>query len=211
MVRILLNLDTAILENYSISELYKTVMIEKNNIMIKFLPEEYRICRKRVVETILATDMAFHQKNLNNIKSKLEQFNIKKGRNLDKMIQVDNLNKTFENQQLLLNLAVHAVDIGAPGKKFKICEQWRERVYEEFFKQGDLEREQGMPISLLCDRNTTHPVKSQIGFITFVVQPTFEALNQFLPESSELIENLQTNIKKYKCMVEEEEKKLSNN
>jgi hypothetical protein len=123
------------------------------------------------------------------------------------MIQVDNVNRTFENQQLLLNLIVHAVDIGAPGKCFLICDKWRQRVYDEFFQQGDLEKERGLPVSILCDRYTTDPYKSQIGFTAFVVQPTFDALLHFIPEISHFLENININLKKYQSLVKEGEKK----
>ena len=43
---------------------------------------------------------------------------------------------------------------------------------EEFFKQGDIERERGLEFSPLCDRHNTMVPQSQIGFIDFIVQPT---------------------------------------
>lgn len=34
---------------------------------------------------------------------------------------------------------------------------------QEFFNQGDKEKEQGLPCSPLCDRNTTPVAESQVG------------------------------------------------
>ena len=41
--------------------------------------------------------------------------------------------------------------------------KWTESLLEEFFRQGDKEKELGLPFSPLCDRNTTLIAESQIG------------------------------------------------
>lgn len=45
-------------------------------------------------------------------------------------------------------------------------------LLDEFFLQGDKERELGLPFSPLCDRNNTLVAESQIGFIEFIVDPS---------------------------------------
>ena len=42
--------------------------------------------------------------------------------------------------------------------------------------QGDKEVALGNKVSYLCNRYETNIAKSQIGFIDFIVQPSFEAL-----------------------------------
>ncbi|XP_055847989.1 dual specificity calcium/calmodulin-dependent 3',5'-cyclic nucleotide phosphodiesterase 1B-like [Episyrphus balteatus] len=51
---------------------------------------------------------------------------------------------------------------------------------EEFFKQGDRERELNIPISPLCDRYDTLIPESQINFIDFIVEPTFKICGDML-------------------------------
>jgi len=58
---------------------------------------------------------------------------------------------------------------------------WTTRCLEEFFAQGDKEREMGLPISPNCDRNKTKEADSQIGFINFVVKPAFVLLADIIP------------------------------
>ncbi|XP_010216712.1 PREDICTED: calcium/calmodulin-dependent 3',5'-cyclic nucleotide phosphodiesterase 1B-like [Tinamus guttatus] len=43
-------------------------------------------------------------------------------------------------------------------------------------RQGDKEAELGLPFSPLCDRTSTLVAQSQIGFIDFIVEPTFSVL-----------------------------------
>uniref|UniRef100_A0A4W5N4C5 PDEase domain-containing protein n=1 Tax=Hucho hucho TaxID=62062 RepID=A0A4W5N4C5_9TELE len=54
-------------------------------------------------------------------------------------------------------------------------------VFETYFlsfclSEGDREAELGLPFSPLCDRNSTLVAESQIGFIDFIVDPTFSLL-----------------------------------
>jgi len=47
---------------------------------------------------------------------------------------------------------------------------------EEFFVQGDREKELGLEYSPLCDRHNTMVPQSQIGFIDYIVLPTLTVL-----------------------------------
>ena len=57
---------------------------------------------------------------------------------------------------------MHCADLSNPTKPLNIYRQWTERVMQEFFRQGDLERDQGMDISPMCDRHTASIEKSQV-------------------------------------------------
>ena len=54
-------------------------------------------------------------------------------------------------------------DISHPGKPWQLHQQWTSRLIEEFFQQGDKEREKGLECSPLCDRNNTLIPESQLG------------------------------------------------
>ena len=58
----------------------------------------------------------------------------------------------------------------------------------------------GLPISYLCDRYTTNAAKSQIGFIDFIVQPTFDIIKQFLPNID--VSHIELNQSKWKKLIE---------
>ena len=60
-------------------------------------------------------------------------------------------------------MLLHAVDVSHPTKDWDLHREWTARCMEEFFKQGDQEREMGLDISPLCDRTTTQVPQSQIG------------------------------------------------
>lgn len=54
-----------------------------------------------------------------------------------------------------------------------------------FLSAGDAEKELGLPISPGCDRNTVKKPDSQIGFLKFVIRPTYLLLGEILPRVKE--------------------------
>lgn len=60
---------------------------------------------------------------------------------------------------------------------------------------GDKEKELGLPVSPLCDRTTTQRASSQIGFIKFIIQPTYEILAELLPRlNEEVLPSIEKNL-----------------
>jgi len=57
---------------------------------------------------------------------------------------------------------VHCADLSNPTKSLELYRQWTDRIMDEFFHQGDRERERGMEISPMCDKHTASVEKSQV-------------------------------------------------
>lgn len=201
--------DSSVLENYHVSETFKIIIKEENNLLCKLEKEEWRLVRRRMIDCIIATDMANHAKHLNTLKAKLETFDIRNGKNVERMIFPDNVAKTYENQQMVLNMCIHSADVSNPAKPAHLNKIWVEKVFIEFFNQGDLEKEKNLPVSLLCDRETTNIIKSQIGFINFVVVPTFETLMNIIPHINPYMDIIKANMKRYENLLQDEECKIN--
>lgn len=200
-----LKIDSSVLESYHIAETFKVLKNPKNNIFEDLKSEEYRIIRKRIIEGILHTDMHSHSKHLLRLKNKLESLNINKGKNLNKFIEGENMNIIFDNQQQVLGFTLHSCDISTASKESKICLEWRDLLFKEFFHQGDIEKKHGFTPSMLCDRVTTKIHESQIGFISFLVKPTFELLLDIFPEIYTLMSNIKKNLRMFQKLAAEEE------
>ena len=197
--------DISVLENFHIASSFKILSKDETNILKNFKEEEYKIIRKRIIEGILSTDMANHQKVLANVKAKIGEFQIDKGVNFNKIFKDET--KLFDNQQIMLDMFLHCSDISNPAKPQRISTIWTQRVYAEFFKQGDLEKEKGLPVSLLCDRDTTDINKAMIGFINFVTKPSFEILINIVPECNAYLSNMKQNLIFYENAVNKKEEK----
>ena len=199
------------MENFHIAETFKLLKNEKLNIFENFSLEEYRTARRRIIELILHTDMEYHVSDLGILKNKVESYEIKKGLNLNKLIEKENLIEVFENQQLILGVALHSSDISNVAKKTKICHKWRDLIFLEFFNQGDKEKSLNLKPSLMCDRETTNVNSSQIYFISIIVKPYFDLLVNIFPEISPLVDYIKINLRNYQSICSKEEKEKETN
>ncbi|NWV18863.1 PDE4D phosphodiesterase, partial [Origma solitaria] len=116
---------------------------------------------------VLATDMSKHMSLLADLKTMVETKKVTSSGVL--------LLDTYTDRIQVLRNLVHCADLSNPTKPLGLYRQWTERIMEEFFRQGDRERERGMEISPMCDKHSASVEKSQVGFIDFVVQPLWEA------------------------------------
>lgn len=63
---------------------------------------------------------------------------------------------------------VHCSDLSNPTKPLEVYRKWVDRIMEEFFIQGDMERDKGLDISPMCDRHTATVEKSQVNIQSFL-------------------------------------------
>ncbi|XP_053198347.1 dual specificity calcium/calmodulin-dependent 3',5'-cyclic nucleotide phosphodiesterase 1A [Scomber japonicus] len=159
--------DRAVLENHHVSAAYRLLQDDDEmNILLNLSKDDWRELRTLVVEMVMATDMSCHFQQIKAMKSLLQQSEV-----IDK--------------PKALSLLLHTADISHPAKHWDLHHRWTTSLLEEFFRQGDKEAELGLPFSPLCDRKSTMVAQSQIGFIDFIVEPTFTVL-------TEMIENIVT-------------------
>lgn len=101
--------------------------------------------------------------------------------------------KTEECQKLLKNTLLHFADISNPLKPWRLCKMWAEAIMEEFFTQGDKEKELGLAPMAMHDRETTNLPYAQIGFIDFCVGPMVIAFVNLLPPLHSCVIQLTSN------------------
>ena len=151
--------------------------------------------------------MTLHNNKYITFKRRLQLENIKKGYNFDKLLtKLDRIN-SYNLKVEFLSFIIHAADISNPTKPLEIYKEWGKRCIDEFFKQGDLERQKGLPISFNCDRYNVSLSQSQIGFIDAIVLPLFTVFNEYFPQLSFTLVNLQDNYNYYKNIKNDEKKK----
>uniref|UniRef100_A0A8C6PZI0 3',5'-cyclic-AMP phosphodiesterase n=1 Tax=Nothobranchius furzeri TaxID=105023 RepID=A0A8C6PZI0_NOTFU len=101
------------------------------------------------------------------------------------------------HRHFMLQIALKCADVCNPCRDWELSRQWSERVCEEFYRQGDLERKLNMEISPLCDKLTDSVPAVQIGFISYIVQPLFQEWQRFT-EPSLLSQMMMSNLHKNK-------------
>ena len=102
-------------------------------------------------------------------------------------------NLLMEMFQVLQNM-VHCSDLSNPTKPLPLYKEWVGRLMEEYWAQGDKERGDGLDISPMCDRETANVEKSQVGFISFIVQPLWETWAELVyPDINYILDILKAN------------------
>ena len=185
--------DISPLENMHMAKTFEVLMgqnkSEAYDIFKGLTREQHSAIRKLMIDAVLHTDMTKHFHTVSQIKGIQKIQGNASG-------DIPNVSMLNDDQKwLVMGFLLHIADISNPAKPFLFV-KWADLCLEEFFLQGDHEKEQKLPISPLCDRDTTKRPDSQIGFIKFVIQPAFELVGKLLPRvDKEINPIIQSNLK----------------
>lgn len=79
-------------------------------------------------------------------------------------------------------ILIKVADISNEARPMEVAEPWLDRLLQEFFKQSDAEKLEGLPVTPFMDRDKVTKPSSQCSFIGLVLLPLFEALGELFPE-----------------------------
>ncbi|XP_040564835.1 uncharacterized protein [Lepeophtheirus salmonis] len=110
------------------------------------------------------------------------------------------------SRTFIVQIAMKCADISNPCRAWNISRLWSYRASEEFFRQGDKERELGLSVTPPFDRLTMTVAKIQTGFYRMVASPLFEEWNRFLGSSlsNVMLHNLTTNHARWDLIIQQE-------
>lgn len=123
----------SILENYSAAYLFRILRKEKCNIFAQLQVENMNKMRSRLIGLILDTDAKNHFMIMNRFRHSMEIKQLSRG--------------------LLSSMILHVADVSNPIRPGVIARKWAYAVQEEFFRQGDKEKQLKMEISPFMDRS----------------------------------------------------------
>lgn len=175
--------DTAVLEAHS-AAVVATFLRDRQ--VLNILPDkEFKRVRSVICSSILGTDMSVHFKTVERLATFVEA---------EPWVHDAEAAVSFsgasppakkllqpEDRKFLCDVLLHCADVSNPSRPWPICKRWSDLVVEEFFRQGDKEKLQGLPISPNCNRATSSQPTLSIGFSDFVVKPLFVQVANVLP------------------------------
>ncbi|XP_034057292.1 cAMP-specific 3',5'-cyclic phosphodiesterase 4D-like isoform X6 [Gymnodraco acuticeps] len=186
--------DASVLENHHLAVGFKLLQENNCDIFQNLSKKQRESLRKMVIDMVLATDMSKHMNLLADMKTMVET---KKVTSLGVLL----LDNYSDRIQVLQNM-VHCADLSNPTKPLEIYRQWTDRIMEEFFTQGDRERDKGMEISPMCDKHNASVEKTQVGFIDYVVHPLWETWADLVhPDAQDILDTLEDNRDWYQSMI----------
>nr|CAD7435115.1 unnamed protein product [Timema monikensis] len=186
--------DESVLENHHLAVAFKLLQNEGCDILTNLGKKQRQTLRKMVIDMVLSTDMSKHMSLLADLKTMVETKKVAGSG----VLLLDNYTDRI---QVLENL-VHCADLSNPTKPLTLYKRWVELLMEEFFQQGDKEREQNLDISPMCDRHSATIEKSQVGFIDYIVHPLWETWADLVhPDAQDILDTLEENRDWYQGMI----------
>ncbi|XP_055063455.1 3',5'-cyclic-AMP phosphodiesterase 4D isoform X1 [Misgurnus anguillicaudatus] len=186
--------DSSVLENHHLAVGFKLLQEENCDIFQNLTKKQRQSLRKMVIDIVLATDMSKHMNLLADLKTMVETKKVTSSG----VLLLDNYSDRI---QVLQNM-VHCADLSNPTKPLQLYKQWTDRIMEEFFSQGDRERERGMEISPMCDKHNASVEKSQVGFIDYIVHPLWETWADLVhPDAQDILDTLEDNREWYQSTI----------
>lgn len=111
-----------------------------------------------IIETVLNTDLSKHFMLLTELKTKLGN---------------DFPTDSVEDRTLIMTMTLRTADNFKAVRGPTIFFKWMEAMFQEFFKQGDMEKVLDLPVSKFMDRDTTNKEKAFLNYINVVCRPLF--------------------------------------
>lgn len=175
--------DVSVLENNSVTWLFKKLLGQSRDFTIDIFSglsdEQFSKMRTIIIKSVLETDMTHHFSLLKRIRIHSEMH---RGKDAEEWFESYTIEGVKYDPSLdMLCFLLHQADISNPAKPYPLFTIWAEKILAESYAQGDQEASLSLPKSPLCDRLTTDKRQSQIGFIKFVVQPSYQLLGDIIP------------------------------
>uniref|UniRef100_A0A674PKV2 Phosphodiesterase n=1 Tax=Takifugu rubripes TaxID=31033 RepID=A0A674PKV2_TAKRU len=149
--------NTSVLENHH----WKSAvgLLRETGLFSHLPPEDSRNMEADLGSLILATDISRQNDYLSRFRRHLDQDDL--------------CLSNASHRHFVLQMALKCADICNPCRPWELSKQWSEKVTEEFFQQGDIEKKHKLEISPVCDRASNTVGNIQIGFMTYVAEPLF--------------------------------------
>eukprot|EP01061_Rhynchopus_euleeides_P008574 TRINITY_DN17721_c0_g2_i1.p1 TRINITY_DN17721_c0_g2~~TRINITY_DN17721_c0_g2_i1.p1 ORF type:complete len:707 (+),score=225.19 TRINITY_DN17721_c0_g2_i1:248-2368(+) len=173
--------DRSILENHHCSCVFELMRHPKFNILASLSDDQKKEVRDIIVELLLSTDMGNHAKIFN-------QFRRRAAENPDWYSR-------REDVKLGMVMAIKMADIGNCSRPKSLYLRWADRIAEEFYAQGDVEKRLNLSVSPFMDRkkHAADFSKGQMSFMNYIVLPMFDDVAQLLPSLQHLVTQCTSN------------------
>lgn len=180
--------DQSVMEMHHITMSIPVITRDDINLFQGLSPDEVKKMWTLFIKLILATDMANHFEL------------VKRSQKLLDDGEWDMTNP--EHRLLSMQLVLKVGDISNVSRPFELADKWCDILNNEFFRQGDLEKETGIGLtSPLNDREHVDKPKSQIGFYNFICLPLYNVVAKMFPPLEVNVNSLKSNLETWKSLA----------
>ena len=184
--------NQSVMETFHCTVIIRIMSQPECNIFHKLSGPDLKKIWSWIISMILSTDMAHHFKLVKHANDIMDAGPV----NLANPV----------HRLMAMTMLMKVSDISNVCRPFEIADQWCDVLCEEFWRQGDMEKAQGLPISSpLNERGTGNKPKGQIGFYNFVCIPLYQAIARIFPELEVNLEAVKSNLERWKELLAESE------
>ena len=159
-------------ENHHLFMSWTLLNDEKFNFLENVSPATKKRIRETTIDLVLATDMKTHFSVVSQFTAQLRgKDGSTSSTTTGSGSKAAALNLQEGERLLVMQMAMKLADMGHLAADRDVHIKWVKRLEEECFRQGDVERSLGLPVSLLMDRRGTGISASQVGFFDIVALP----------------------------------------
>eukprot|EP00045_Choanoeca_perplexa_P014439 m.169951 g.169951 ORF g.169951 m.169951 type:complete len:676 (+) comp16676_c0_seq8:206-2233(+) len=179
--------DQSVLENHHSAVTFDILFDNSTNLLDDLAKEDYTRVRALVIEMILATDMSAHAAKM----ARMEEVNSMGG--------FVNLRDDEDQRAFVLVVLLHTSDLFTPIKPFHVAAAWAGRQQKEFNAQVELEKSMGLPsLPFMQGTGKAALAKGEVGYISFVIRPWFQHMSAAFPELEFLMDNVDSNLERWR-------------
>ncbi|CAE8639012.1 unnamed protein product [Polarella glacialis] len=196
--------DRSPMENMHASVLFETLTKPGLNVLSGLSTDAYTKIRAKMIEAILATDMAHHFEFVDQLTARTSHTSTKPFLLNVKFGGEERENASRADRRMLLTAFLHTADLGHTLRPWDVHKNLVVLLEEEFFLQGDRQRDLEMNIMPMMDRTKDSVASSQAFFLEKLVRPLVEPFTLFLSVDAgiQMLANLEDNAKHWAKLLE---------
>lgn len=180
--------DKSVLENHHCSLTFYIIHSKEINLFENLNQQNFSIVRNMIIECVLATDMKHHTELVKNLEDKFFS---------------GCACETQQDRTLLAKILLHIADLSNQIRPFDISYQCSIALRNEFSNQIKKEEQLNLPTQEYMKFTSNKSFySSEYYFSSNVVKPMWNLLVEIFPELNEYYDNLNSNINKWKELLD---------
>ena len=181
-------------------------IIREEQLLSPLSTNDARTVRSIVVSAVLCTDMKNHFEQIADLKVYRNLFCLNRDAAEARRPSLSDGSApgARANRRFFIDMFVHAADVSNSCKPWNASRSWSLLIQDEFYQQGDRERDEGMPVAAMFDRNKNSFAVGQLNFSEHLVMPLFSVLADIFPPVETLCKNALSNMEEWAKIREKE-------
>ncbi|KAI8877662.1 HD-domain/PDEase-like protein [Backusella circina FSU 941] len=176
--------NNSILEKYSVD--LTLLLLRKHCILLD------HVALDRLKDLILSTDMTYHCELEVQVQSLIDKYGSVWRKYTTKHQPSNETVLLLSDRQCLSRILLHAADISNMVRPWPISKQWSDLILQEFYQQGDKEKNGKMPLSPGMDRETHSQRLISLKF-SAMIENFYKLLADLFYSTHVLLDNLAYN------------------